>query len=222
MSQKAFYETFFQTEQLFRLADEPMAFAATPPPVVALQARLAPAEPVQAPPVQILDPVARPIPAPVIPPAEPPAYVPEPKTEPTPPAAPEAAREGRTRQPATPQLNQKVLILVDEALTESDLLFLENILKAVHLDVTGIDLLNLHGTRDLDFRTLLTNKVFHHFFTFGVPFSRLDLDILMDRYQPVRFDGITFMMADSLPVIEANTALKRQLWQALQKLFLWK
>jgi DNA polymerase III psi subunit len=125
-------------------------------------------------------------------------------------------------RPATPLISQKVLILVDEDLLPSDLLFLEKILKAVNLDVDGVDLLNVHGTKNVNFSELLAGKYIHHFFTFGVPFSRLNLDIMMDRYQPVRFEGITFLMADPLPAIEADVALKKKLWESLKKIFLWR
>lgn len=124
------------------------------------------------------------------------------------------------QQPRLPQLNHKVLLLADEELDPSNLLFLEKILKAVNLNIEGVDLLNLHGVRDMDFPELLRGKYINHFITFGVPFERINLDIMMDRYSPVRFEGITFLMADSLPTIEADQALKKRLWGALQRIFL--
>ncbi|KAB7731192.1 hypothetical protein F5984_10325 [Rudanella paleaurantiibacter] len=131
-----------------------------------------------------------------------------------------------TRPPAWPAegrkpelLKHKVLILADEDLAPSDLLFLEKILKAVNLDVNGVDLLNVYGVADVNFAEVLRHKYIHHFITFGVPFKRINLDIMMDRYQPIRFDGITFLMADSLPVIEADQNLKRQLWNSLKRVF---
>ena len=127
------------------------------------------------------------------------------------------------QQPRLPQLNHNVLLLADEELDPSNLLFLEKILKAVNLNIDGVDLLNLHGVHDVDFAELLRGKYIHHFITFGVPFERLHLDIMMDRYAPVRFEGITFLMADSLPTIEADRNLKKRLWDALQRVFLqWK
>lgn len=124
------------------------------------------------------------------------------------------------QQPRLPQLNHKVLILADEELDPSNLLFLEKILKAINLNIDGVDLLNLHGAGDLDFAALVEDKKIHHFITFGVPFSRIHLDIAMDRYHPIRFFGITFLMADSLPTIEADQNLKKRLWGALQRIFL--
>ncbi len=119
-----------------------------------------------------------------------------------------------------PQLNHKVLLLADEELDPSNVLFLEKILKAVNLNVDGVDLLNLHGVQDVNFAELLRGKYINHFITFGVPFERIHLDIMMDRYSPVRFEGITFLLADSLPTIEADQQLKKRLWGCLQRVFL--
>lgn len=124
------------------------------------------------------------------------------------------------QRPVLPELNHKVLLLADEELDPSNLLFLEKILKAINLNIDGVDLLNLNGAHDLDFAALVQDKKIHHFITFGVPFNRIHLDIAMDRYQPIRFFGITFLMADSLPTIEADQNLKKRLWGALQRMFL--
>ncbi|ADB37655.1 hypothetical protein [Spirosoma linguale] len=132
----------------------------------------------------------------------------------TPSVVPPAQQQHRM-----PKLNHKVLLLADEALDPSNLLFLEKILKAVNLNIDGVDLLNLHGVQDMNFGELLRGKYINHFITFGVPFERINLDIMMDRYSPVRFEGITFLMADSLPTIEADQDLKKRLWSALRRVF---
>ena len=225
MSAKAFYQTFYQTEQLFRRADEALAFPPrydTPDellsPSVATETLAEAAEPVDSEPITITinDPVLAATPADVLIPA---TVITEP--EPTPQSVADT-KPPVSRKPVAPQISQKVLILVDDELLPSDLLFLEKILKAVHLDIDGVDLLNVHGTSNVDFNELLKGKYIHHFFTFGVPFNRINLDILMDRYQPVRFDGITFLMADPLPAIETDVVLKKKLWEALKKVFLWR
>ncbi|MEZ0483806.1 hypothetical protein [Fibrella aquatica] len=253
MSHKAFYQTLFQTEQLFRRADDALTFPTVAAPnaelltsTVSMPANEIPdlVQPTftDVPAVSISDPVLPPpvsvsVTAPVdllsadellintvdvehtAPEIEQLAALIEP--EPTPVPEPEIVKESR---PATPLISQKVLILVDEDLLPSDLLFLEKVLKAVHLDIQGVDLLNVHGQgiKDVDFGQLLSGKYIHHFFTFGVPFTRLNLDIMMDRYQPVRFEGITFLMADTLPAIEADVVLKKKLWESLKKVFLWR
>ena len=260
MSAKAFYQTFFQTEQVFRRADDALAFPAlydTPNAllspvsiradiahpdteiidnesiVITISDPLLPGSPLD---IVVADPVLSESEA-VAEPVEPgqsielvivetvqvPETGPEITHEPVPEPAPlNSGKPPVSRKPATPQISQKVLILVDEEMLPSDLLFLEKILKAVHIDIDRIDLLNVHGTSNVNFSELLQGKYIHHFFTFGVPFSRINLDILMDRYQPIRFDGITFLMADSLPAIETDVALKKKLWEALKKVFLWR
>ncbi len=144
---------------------------------------------------------------------------PEPLPQPAPRPTTPSILPPIQQQSRIPQLNHKVLLLADEELDPSNLLFLEKILKAVNLNVNGVDLLNLHGAQDINFAELLRGKYINHFITFGVPFERINLDIMMDRYSPVRFEGITFLMADSLPTIEADRDLKKRLWSALQRVF---
>ncbi|AQG78935.1 hypothetical protein [Spirosoma montaniterrae] len=184
MSVRAFYQTLYQTDQLFQFRNESWAIDATEPEPTVL--------------VVMPEPLPKAAPRPTVPSVRPPVLP----------------------HRSMPQLNHKVLLLADEELDPSNVLFLEKILKAVNLNVDGVDLLNLHGSGDIDFAELVHGKHIHHFITFGVPFSRIHLDILMDRYQPVRFFGINFLMADSLPTIEADQTLKKRLWSALQQIFL--
>jgi hypothetical protein len=239
MSAKNFYQTFYQTDQLFRLDND--VWAGVTGTAVGEQAPLIEEEPIEkvdllseldalssgltshsvdsvlvdlAPEPDIVLPVAATVePKLVIPAPEP---LPQPTPRPTTPSIlPPVQQPSRL-----PQLNHKVLLLADEELDPSNLLFLEKILKAVNLNIDGVDLLNLHGAKDLNFAELLRGKYINHFITFGVPFERINLDIMMDRYAPVRFEGITFLMADSLPTIEADQNLKKRLWGALQRVFL--
>ena len=240
MSATNFYQTLYQTDQLFRLTDDSwmsvnkaadVAVLETPEPSTAGPPARSDAdfltdldqlaipqvvtavvvEPVDIPPLVLLE--AEPELPVVIATPEP---LPQPAPRPTTPSIlPPVQQQSRL-----PQLNHKVLLLADEELDPSNLLFLEKILKAVNLNVNGVDLLNLHGVQDMDFAELLKGKYINHFITFGVPFERINLDIMMDRYAPVRFEGITFLMADSLPTIEADQNLKKRLWSALQRVFL--
>jgi DNA polymerase III psi subunit len=179
---------------------------ATPPEAVALVV-----EPVDIPMLVLADNEPEPVVA---------IAAPEPLPQPAPRPTTPSILPPIQQQPRLPQLNHKVLLLADEELDPSNLLFLEKILKAVNLNVDGVDLLNLHGVQNMDFAELLKGKYINHFITFGVPFERINLDIMMDRYAPVRFEGINFLMADSLPTIEADQNLKKRLWSALQRVFL--
>ena len=234
MSATNFYHTLYQTDSIFRLPNESwdggnQALVALPPQpadihesdlLTELDILSAQTVAVESTSLQADVPLAVPVETTVLP--EPAGLVstPEPLPQPAPRPTIPSVLPPLQQQPRLPQLNHKVLLLADEELDPSNLLFLEKILKAVNLNIDGVDLLNLHGVRDMNFAELLRGKYINHFITFGVPFERIDLDIMMDRYAPVRFEGITFLMADSLPTIEADQALKKRLWSALQRVFL--
>ncbi|MDB5241465.1 MAG: hypothetical protein JWP57_2090 [Spirosoma sp.] len=239
MSATNFYQTFYQSEQLFRLDNDPWTLTnqgtntdtsvkeivttdvtarkdadfLTQLDRLSTTAELI--SPVDTPVVVQIDietDTALPAPALLVTPEPLPQPAPRPTTPSILPPIQQHAR--------LPELNHKVLLLADEELDPSNLLFLEKILKAVNLNVNGVDLLNLRGAQNMDFGELVKGKYINHFITFGVPFERINLDIMMDRYAPVRFEGITFLMADSLPTIEADQNLKKRLWAALQRVFL--
>ncbi len=224
MSANAFYQTLYQTDQLFRIPGDSWG---TTPAEQALVAQTLVVEDEPEPAIQDLladlDRLAAGPAAVDVPPTA--TLIAPPESVTALPSAPPRASTPPMRSPDQPsarpaQLNHKVLLLADEELDPSNLLFLEKILKAVNLNVDGVDLLNLNGAKDIDFAAMVEGKHIQHFITFGVPFSRIKLDIGMDRYHPVRFFGINFLMADSLPTIEADQNLKRRLWGALQQLFL--
>lgn len=238
MSVKNFYQTVYQADTIFRVDGEswgvpveaqvaespnienPIVLDETPDLLSELDELLVGASVVsvntvaletviETPPIAVVQPIPEPVAK----------AIPEPLPQPAPRPTMPSILPPVQKQPRMPQLNHKVLLLADEELDPSNLLFLEKILKAVNLNVDGVDLLNLHGVQGMDFAELLRGKYINHFITFGVPFERINLDIMMDRYSPVRFEGITFLMADSLPTIEADQNLKKRLWSALQRVF---
>jgi len=121
-----------------------------------------------------------------------------------------------------PTLNHQILILVDEspAMSPSNTIFLEKVLKAVNLNLEGVDILNLAGAKQMDFRPLLQNKTVHHFISFGVPFININLEIMMNRYDPKRISGVNFLLAESLDIVQTDDKNKRALWGALKKIFM--
>lgn len=233
MSSRNFYQTLYQSDSIFRIANESWSANETVDQVVdeldamvnadllsALDTLAAESTVVKNEPLLVDEPEIAPVvlastPGPIVLVTTPEA-LPEPAPRPTTPSIFPPIQQ----QPRLPQLNHKVLLLADEELDPGNLLFLEKILKAVNLNIDGVDLLNLHGVQDMNFAELLRGKYINHFITFGVPFERINLDIMMDRYAPVRFEGITFLMADSLPTIEADQNLKKRLWAALRRVFL--
>lgn len=131
----------------------------------------------------------------------------------TPPAQP---------QLVTPVLNHQILILVNEApaMSPSNTIFLEKVLKAVSLNLDGVDILNISGAKQMDFKPLLQNKKVHHFISFGVPFIQINLEIMMNRYDPKCIAGVNFLLAESLDIIQTDDKNKRALWNALKKMFM--
>ncbi len=125
-------------------------------------------------------------------------------------------------QLTTPTLNHQILILVNEApaMSAGNTIFLEKVLKAVHLNLDKVDILNLSGSKQMDFRPLLQNKKVHHFISFGVPFIQINLELMMNRYDPKRIAGVNFLLAESLDIIQADDKNKRALWNALKKIFI--
>ncbi len=121
-----------------------------------------------------------------------------------------------------PTLNHQILILVDEApvMSAGNTIFLEKVLKAVNLNLEGVDILNLAGAKQMDFRPLLQNKTVHHFISFGVPFININLEIMMNRYDPKRISGVNFLLAESLDIVQTDDKNKRALWGALKKIFM--
>jgi hypothetical protein len=121
-----------------------------------------------------------------------------------------------------PVLKQQVLVLIDEdpELSTTDAAFLEKVLKAVNLDLTGVDIFNVTGKKRFDCKPLLQDKRVHHVISFGVPFLRVNIDVMMNRYDPKNVAGVQFLLAEPLVVIQADDANKRALWTSLKKLFL--
>ncbi|GAB3163932.1 hypothetical protein [Telluribacter humicola] len=122
-----------------------------------------------------------------------------------------------------PALKHKVLVLVDEPnqpdMLPSEYILLSNILKAVGHSIDEADIVNLSYIPSADARSVFADKLTNHFITFGVPLIKLQLDLLLPPYTPKQVEGIWFLLADPLAVIDADKALKKRLWLALQKMF---
>ncbi len=133
---------------------------------------------------------------------------------------PEPTPEAKSSFPA---LNHKVLILtndpVNENLPAAEALLLDNILKAVGNSSANSDILNLSFIHGADASKVLSEKRTNYFITFGVPLIKLNLDLLLVPYAPKLVEGIWFLLADPLAIIDADKVLKKKLWLALQKIF---
>lgn len=120
-----------------------------------------------------------------------------------------------------PEVNHKVLVLIDEkgGLSPSDAIFLKKVLEAVKITPEHTDILNVADFGQIDFRPVLTSKKVHHVISFGVPFLKVNLEILMNRYEPKKADGVCFLFSETLAIVQADDRNKRALWNALKALF---
>lgn len=210
-------DTLYQTEDpepIVPKPSPPVAPIVAPEPVVVASVVEPAVAPIVVEAAELPQPVLTPEPEPK--PESEPAPVAIIETVPAPPALPVV----ETPAPKPAAEKPKVLLLIDEELTPGELIFLENILKAISLSLNDVDMLNLAGSGLVDFHAVLENKTLHHFISFGVPFKTIHLNIQMDRYQPIRIFGITFLLADPLSAIEADQKLKRKLWAVLKQVFL--
>lgn len=142
---------------------------------------------------------------------------------------PEEAKLAPLATPAPPSvapfpvLQHRVLVLIDEKKQAqpdpADALLLDNILKAVGHDPAATDLLNFSHLPQADARTVLAQKSTNYFISFGVPLIKLKLDLLLPPFSPKQIEGIWFLLAEPLSVIDADKEMKKRLWLALKKMF---
>ncbi len=211
MENAAFYQNFFQYDTLFRVTEEEILVEEPEAePIVAEEEKsgpvvakaLLPDDPeIEAPGVEI-------IPAtPTVEEAE--QLTPQP--EPTRPVA------------QFPPLKHKILVLVEEKtqpeLQATDATLLDNILKATGHSIDEVDILNIATLPKANAQAVVAAKSTHYFIAFGVPLIKLQIDLLFQPYAPRQVEGIWFLLADPLSVIDADKSKKKQLWGALKQMF---
>ncbi len=187
------YKTIYQNETLYRVSEsvqgELLVVEAVPTPVPVDVAKVEPPKPI----AEVVVPVVE---LPQKPTVKEPVYA-----QPIP----------------SPKQHDSVLILTDE-LSESESEYLNKILKAAGgMSTESVDLQIF--TKGMDFRPILRSGRIKHFVSFGVPFLKVNVDLMMNRYEPKIIGGIVFVFADSLPVIADDEQVKRALWGVLKALF---
>lgn len=116
-----------------------------------------------------------------------------------------------------------LLVLVEDHknpyLNDKDEEFLEKILQSISIKLPEVRLINIaqegSGESFDSLQELPASKVL----SFGVSLSALKLDILLEKYVLKTQENIIFLLADTLPELSSSKDLKKQLWQALKKLF---
>jgi DNA polymerase III psi subunit len=111
--------------------------------------------------------------------------------------------------------DQKVLVLVN-AITEPEKLFLNKILGAINLDLSNVNLLILSELDNKNLKSILQQNLLTQLVTFGVPLVKINIEILLTPYQIREVEGVKLLYSDSLSEIENDIPKKTALWKALK------
>lgn len=103
---------------------------------------------------------------------------------------------------------------------ETNLTFLENILKAIQYSLDDITLINFHHHKT-SFQEIKKQYSPKHIVLFDVNAFHLGIEnehIL--QYESTEIDNIQLISAESLTIIQKNIDKKKALWMALQRIFI--
>jgi hypothetical protein len=99
------------------------------------------------------------------------------------------------------------------------LLIVDTISEAEKVFLNSVEVITLGMLNETGFISLSTNKSYKKIISFGVPFVKLNLQIMLMPYENKLIEGVWFMLAEKLVVVENDVAHKRSLWASLQHMF---
>lgn len=103
---------------------------------------------------------------------------------------------------------------------ENELTFLLNILNACKLGLRDVVIVNLNGLAATAKHQLHKTYPASVFLMFGLSAADLSLPVRFPEYQRQTFDGIQYLSAPPLSVLENDPLAKKQLWACLKAIFL--
>ena len=99
--------------------------------------------------------------------------------------------------------------------------FLGKILKAVQYDITqDVLLISLPQETQIDLTKMMRDVDISRVILFGIPLKDIGIHYNLPNYRPVTINSKTFLLAEKLGQISNNQLKKKDLWNALQKVFL--
>ena len=105
------------------------------------------------------------------------------------------------------------------ALPPQQLDFLNNIMKACKLEQADYSIIANHQNGLPDYKATFSQFKHKQLILFGIDPSAIGLPINFPHFQVQSFQQVRYLAAPKLDVIEADKALKIQLWQCLKQLF---
>jgi DNA polymerase III psi subunit len=112
----------------------------------------------------------------------------------------------------------RVIILVNNITMEDEIL-LAKILTAVKLNLEDVELLKLDALKNVNIRAALSQSLISQLITFGIPLSKIKLEIPLVPYQIREIKNIRFLYSDELHELKEDVTKKKALWKALQEMF---
>ena len=119
----------------------------------------------------------------------------------------------------TPVDTVVVSISEGKALPPQQLDFLNNIMKACKLEQSDYAIIANHQNGMPDYKATFSQFKQKQLILFGIDPSAIGLPINFPHFQVQSFQQVRYLAAPKLDVIEADKALKIQLWQCLKQLF---
>lgn len=119
---------------------------------------------------------------------------------------------------------KKCIILVNDSnnnfIDQTNLTFLENILKAIDYSLDDISLINFHHYK-ISFQKIKEQYNPKHIILFDVNAFQLGIeDEHILQYESTQIENIQLISAESLTIIQNNIDKKKALWMALQRIFI--
>ncbi len=120
---------------------------------------------------------------------------------------------------------QITIVLKDDEnvyLKDDDLKFITNILKACHLTIADVAIVNINSQK-IFYKDFQENLIFKHFILFGISTFDLQLPFTIPNYQNQKYNQQQFLVAPSLHILNSETQEARiektKLWNALKNMF---
>lgn len=118
------------------------------------------------------------------------------------------------------EANAKILVCYESAISIELEDFLAKIFKAVKVDLEKeVCQLNARGA-NLSWALIEAEYNFQKILCFGLAPSQIGLNLQLKAYQPQTWEGKECLVAHKLADIQQDPQKKRQLWTALQQMFL--
>ena len=117
--------------------------------------------------------------------------------------------------------NARHTLILMNSKDKEQLDFLGKILKAVQYDITqDVLLISLPQETQIDLTKMMRDVDISRVILFGIPLKDIGIHHNLPNYRPVTINSKTFLLAEKLGQISNNQLKKKDLWNALQKVFL--